>query len=1035
MCRFESTGVSNLYCHESRKEHIFLYTREGCPSSLSQCFIKGRFLLLFCGWPVKDGEEEKKQEEKKQQKLAEAAESLWADTGGRADGCFAFVERESYFYQNWKVMELQKKEDAIYALKRGVRFPLRGYRFSIPAGTSASVEEKDGEEKIVMKKGTRGYAMEFLTEGISSSRNTAFSLLMEGDTAGCFSFGMELSEGFHQLGAGIRFSMERESPEHGNYVDTLSCMPFYPLFSPLLLEVLLDAADPGNSKRSRFLLPSGRYGSFFPAFCRENLILKAEPGELSLVFEKEKIYRSNQWYVRYLSPEGRARIEGDSAALLPGISGLEYVKFEKGAYLYFHSGKEAYFPVRGEDKMLSGTAPYLSVSSGVYYSQGDASSFFGEIGKGQTVLSYQEVPFKKLDAQTVFPVLPVGIQEIPQKSLEKLIAMDTAKLSHLRSRIIGGAAENETAIADAVTAITEKGILASFCPGAMSFLTVEIADKFRLSDVKGSIRQALLSPQAFLLISDSQDFLKYASVMAETEPMSADGWSFDFNPALWEKNKTLILMKYTKHKSVRELCKAPDQWSYPAREELVRKNQDLLEKIIKDIDAKKETEAFIPAEEILDDKDWCGVIAFSVQVEGDALPDDIRFLAGAVDGPLLAHHLIFDSRTAGRSGEILPSSVSGVICYEDPLHPVLEEPGEFYYKLDLLLVSIRDSAVEDFQCSLSLSLQYFLRSPLYGSDSALGNYMIIRGGMTKKKEDEGLNEYYFTLSEPKTYRIDGSAIDTLCVEGAGVMASCKDERIRFFLSGNMKFWRYESDLFSYGDEESGLYFKNLLLVCRGNAFQMDVSSMEFLMDQSRAREGSLGEQFPLSWKQFFVMEDKKGPEKLGYTAVHCDGIRQEEPGEVFVCAKMEVDLGGLGSLSSAGDLKLSLLAAWTPYRSENKYDGSVEAKEPGIYLGASLGAFSGVSSPIPLEGVMSMGFDSVELKKSAKTGEFYLYFRNFFVKLLKYQFPDGNNDIYVFGNAENPKKLGWYGAYEAKEKKDVCEMQRTVCGAGSRESD
>lgn len=1015
MCRFESTGVRDLYCHESRKESIFLYTREGAADSLSRCFARGHFLLIFCGWPVKDGEEDKKQ-----QRLAEAAEGLWEEIGEEADGCLAFAEQESYFFQNWKVMELQRREGALYALRKGVRFQFRGYRLSVPPGTYAAAEEKDGEEKISWNKGTRGYALEFLTEGIFSTREPAFSLPMDGDMAGCFSFGLELSEGFQQLGAGIRFSMEREMPEHGNYVDTLSCMPFYPLFSPLLLEAVLDAANPDHSKRSRFGLPSGHYGSFFPTYCGENMILKAGPGELSLVFEKERVYRSNQWYVRYLSPEGKAQIEGEGAALLPGVSGLEYVKFEKGAYLYFRSGNRGYFPVHGEDKLLNGTAPYLSVSSGVYYSQGENSSFFGEIGKGKTVLSYQELPFKSVDEHTVFPALPMGIQEIPQEASEKLIAMDTAKLSHLRNRIIGEAPGNGPAAESVVTAITEKGILASFCPGAMSFATVEIADKFRLSDVNGSIRQALLNPRAFLLISDSEDFLKYASIITETEPMSADGWSFDFNPALWEENNTLILMKYTKNKSVRELSRAPDEWSYPVKDELVQKNQELLEKIIKDIDAKKETDAFIAAGKVLDDKDWCGVAAFSVQVNGDTLPDDIRFLAKAVDTSLLAHHLIFDSRTAGGSGEVLPSSVSGVICYEDPLHPVLEDPGEFYYKLDLLLVTIRDSRVSDFQCSLSLSLQYFLKSPLYGWDSAQGNYMIIRGGMTKKKEDQGLNEYYFELSEPGTYRVDGSAIDTLCVEGAGVMASSKDDRIRFFLSGNIKFCRYESDIFSYGDEQSGLYFKNLLLECRGDEFHADVSSMDFLAESSRVREGSLGEQFPLSWKRFFVTEDKKGPEKLGYTAVHCDGIRQERLGEAAVCAEMEIDLGGLGALSNAGGLKLSLLAAWTPYRSEKKYDGSVEAKEPGIYLGANLGAFSGVSSLVPLEGVMHMGFDSLELKKSAKTGEFYLYFRNFILKFLKYQFPDGNNDIYVFGNAKNPKKLGWYGAYEAKEKKDVC---------------
>lgn len=1033
MCRFENTKIANLYCHEVRKDNLFLYTEKNCPDSLYDCFEQGDFLIIFCGEPVEDSVGK----ENGTGKLALAAAGLMKYMAGKADGILAFMEQKSDSYLNWTVMQLCREAEDKYVLMRTCRFALQGYYLLIPAGTYLSVEtEKNGEDKIIWRFGCRKYAMEFVAESLLCVRNQMMELIMEGEMAGCFFYEMRDLKGLHQLGVGIRFSMEREQAVHGRYVDTLSCMPFFPLFSPVNLQMLLDVTAPDDNTRSRVILPEGRYGSFFPVYCAPDIVFSAVDGDMSLVFGKERIYHSNTYFKRYLTPEGSMQIESPDGSMLTGISGLEYIDFHKGGRIYFHSGQKAYFPVDEYGLEDNGTASYIAFDSGIYYSQGETSSFFGGIGEGTLVLSYQEIPFRQVGREDVLPVLPVGIRDNPKngdyiadyieqeqtKTFTKLLeSIDTRRLAQRRNLLMGQQIKAFYGDAGTITAITQKGLLASFEPGAMSFSAVELSDKFRLSNVNGNIRQALLSARAFLLISDKEDFLKYASIVEEQFPLSIGGWTFDFSPDMWKENNTLLLLKYTSHKSIRELADASLEWSYPREdEELVRKNSMLLNEILADADNTKDIASFDSIRKLIDDRDWCGVVIFSVQVDGNSLPDNIRFLTKTTNGkPLLAHHLTFESRTVGRDGSVLPGEISGVIFYSDPFHPAIDNPGEFYYKLDQLLVVIERSEVTDFKCSLSLSINYFLKSPLYAIKSDMGNYMLIRGGMVENKEDETLNEYYFELYTPREYEVAGSAVEIMLVEGVSLMASYSENKVSFFLSGRLKFQLYDSDIFSYGDDESYLYFDNLLLMIDNGIYYTDISAMHFLTDISKVRKGSFGEQFRVTWKEFLIVESRNSVEKLGYTGLHCDGIRQEKLGETFVCIVMEISLGRLGALAEAGDLKLSLLTAWTPYPSENQYDGSVKTEAPGLYLGVRIGAFTGVSSPIPLQGVMSMGFDRIEIKKSKETDEFYFYLRDFSVKLLKYQFPDGNNDIYIFGNSKNPDKLGWYGAYDAKEKKDV----------------
>ena len=177
-----------------------------------------------------------------------------------------------------------------------------------------------------------------------------------------------------------------------------------------------------------------------------------------------------------------------------------------------------------------------------------------------------------------------------------------------------------------------------------------------------------------------------------------------------------MLLKYTSHKSIRALADAPAEWSYPPDTgDLRGKGAASLQAILKELDeVDKENAAFDDLRAILEDPLWCGTIAFSVPVEGNQLPDNLKFLLRLREGgKLLAHHMIFESRSLDEKGILSPGQISGIIAYEDPEHPILTEPWEFYYKLDQLQVVFRQSQVFDFSCRLSLTLQYFLGSPLF----------------------------------------------------------------------------------------------------------------------------------------------------------------------------------------------------------------------------------------------------------------------------------------------------------------------------------
>jgi len=130
-----------------------------------------------------------------------------------------------------------------------------------------------------------------------------------------------------------------------------------------------------------------------------------------------------------------------------------------------------------------------------------------------------------------------------------------------------------------------------------------------------------------------------------------------------------------------------------------------------------------------------------------------------------------------------------------------------------------------------------------------------------------------------------------------------------------------------------------------------------------------------------------------------------------------VDLGTLGALSGAPALVAVILAAWSPGGTQSQVN--VALKLPGVESARSL---------LPIEGVLNLGFGSIELTADGATASppdpaYVLRFRNFYLRVFGWKFPPGQNLIALFGNPDAASQpaatdrgaLGWYAAYAQKE--------------------
>ena len=193
-----------------------------------------------------------------------------------------------------------------------------------------------------------------------------------------------------------------------------------------------------------------------------------------------------------------------------------------------------------------------------------------------------------------------------------------------------------------------------------------------------------------------------------------------------------------------------------------------------------------------------------------------------------------------------------------------------------------------------------------------------------------------------------------------------------------------------------------------------MDSLQFDLSEASVRENSFAQCFPIKPVRIAYVIGRT-PVQAGFAPLkvsrEASGIEEEWYGIFWRLA-----LGNMGSLADESALALELLTAWKPCPNEEVRgaDGSISEGELKYFTGIRLLANgNAVGWEIPLEGVLTLGFEGIELKsrKRGETGrlDYYFRFRNFALRFLGLRFPHTNSDMYLISD-EN-QTLGWYGSF------------------------
>ncbi|BCN32179.1 hypothetical protein [Anaeromicropila herbilytica] len=585
--------------------------------------------------------------------------------------------------------------------------------------------------------------------------------------------------------------------------------------------------------------------------------------------------------------------------------------------------------------------------------------------------------------------------------------------------------------------------------------------------------QALREAFMAITVEEITCFLRYCGLLK----VSIDGWSFQLSPRNWKEHNTIFLCKYTRDYSLYELVQDTKYWvwkeglSYQgSNPEKVR--IDVTNILNEAMNASKESidSPYAKLVKIVEDKTWCGCLAFNVSVLFDEVPGEMKsILSGVEKEKFYAHHIGFEQSgiSIGVPNVLHQTSMFGLIDYtneEELNRDTAEEYGFLTKELKLLFYN---SKVQYFSCLCQLMLNRLFGGYTRKIPLTTGNILHLIGSYQRNraKNNEAL-EYTFSLREQTDFSLDSVPINSIRMSKARMSLSSEGDRsiATITLAGRMKFYQPEKfDPFGYGDlleketneegalddtilEEGWLNYNNLVIVMTVEqgiqSFFLDYDNIGFDASTSKEREASLVHRFPMQLLGMITGNEGNLPEKKGFGAIQCPLNQQKLEGEWYGLL-WNIDMGSLGSLMKSSSIRLEWLTAWCAPKKEAGDGTHVNPNAnstPGQY-GVSPSLYFGVRTTwgdvnplgdvnlsvgnyhLPLEGVMSLGFQSIQFgvseDENADDLEYYIRLRNFGLKLLGITFPPGSSDIFLFANPDQTSatKLGWYATYSMGEDK------------------
>ncbi|MEU6237492.1 hypothetical protein, partial [Kitasatospora sp. NPDC047058] len=545
-------------------------------------------------------------------------------------------------------------------------------------------------------------------------------------------------------------------------------------------------------------------------------------------------------------------------------------------------------------------------------------------------------------------------------------------------------------------------------------------------------------------ITDAEQcvFLRYGGLLTPV----AGGWPFRLSPDSWRES-TFLIVKFVLGRSIADLVDDVSTWAWPRAASRTGRPADARAAVRGVVEAAREEGDGSPYAsflQVVDDPDWTGVLALSAEVPLDRLPDELQVLAAGIDPARFAAHHFGLSLTPFRLADGRPvferSAMFGLIDYRNPEDQYAGENIAFAFRVLQLTVGVRNSAVTAFTSRAELLVGRLFGAPARLLPTTRGNNVLLDGALQRQQLPDGTTHdtYVFSMAGQNTFQLAGPVLQSVELLSAQLVTAKASDPASgratvdavFRLTGNLRFSEPERfDPFCWGPDTSGedgyLRFGGLAVAMSFDLgdpagttrFTLQDGNLSFDAANSRPRARSLAARFPVRLNGLLATPDPElsagpppppqTPADLGYVSVTAP-LDQSELTRPWYGLDYTVDLGSLGALAGSRALALQVLVAWSP--------GAADA-EPGLYLGVRLpGAAGLVGVDLPLQGVVTMGFRSVEFlvdEEAERPRTYTLRLRDFALRLFGLAFPPGHNDVILFGNPDQggASKVGWYLAY------------------------
>lgn len=916
---------------------------------------------------------------------------------------------------------------------RVLSFGLPGYELLVSGGTNAA--SQDGEE-VLLTAGEfpitfRSQSQVFQTEG-------TIRLPLFGEEAGSLKYSLlaEVPEGenfFQLIHAGISYGYlaERDCYGEGMQAENQLCRVTAPLLSasgPLKLKGVLKLnREPKDYQAFAFDSEAPLLCSSFSGLYGKKLMLRPVSGAgltfagfPAWIFETENGTAGKMIYELTYSGDYSVEITEETDVLC-GISGTEYIKLtpETDWIVRFHPGNPAV--LCGEGGLTGpGTTAFISVSgkkqgehvSPAYYVQPSGSALFYQEERTDELLTHLKWKTADIGKDQIFPIFPWSEYRMNFDDREAVQKIEEKGISPVRLETLMGTAGCFGRPADKEAdcpAATSKGLLANV--GDHGFTSLTLARNQKPSHERAGytwvsevFTRLLLKERLFLPLSGKESMEKLA---AGDVRIYVEDWCFDASPASFGED-TAVLFKYVTGYSAAELMEQESMWSSTEYGAQCRRIFKAAAGACYD-DSGSLKEAYREFDEIIHNKDWCGLLFLNCPLKVSEVPEELKFLFEDIPPELLkAHHIRIDQNNVEVTEEgigLKASSIFGLVDYKGP--SLVNETGKvqaYRFTTTRLVLAVKNSSVSDFSSESELRINELFGQMVKKTPTVSGNCLMIDGTMQR---NAGTASYSFALRESGNYILsEGEPQSVEIMEAVRTGDS-------FVFNGRFRFSCIpECDLLSYGskDTEDGwLDFRKLLLVLNRETEAggyMDTSGLVFDLKSSVPRKSSMAARFPLRLKSL-LEESARGPLDLGYRSITCP-ISQTLIEGGFRGLVFEIPLGTLGKNSPVSGLTLNLLYAW----------GLDKEGKRAVFVGIKLPGMGPDGTGLRIQGIVKLDFKGIELKVRQETDgpEYQIILRSFTLQSFGLSFPPGKNQICILG--EGPDKLGWYAAYADGQKKE-----------------